>query len=162
MGGDWPFHHKAQSVLYTRCNNACRAGIEVFPALKTLSLSALLAAASLLSCAQPVLSGQTRLAPVEERRKALNALFHEYWDANLAHSPEFASTIGDNRFNDKISDFSVRAFNEWLATEQDYLLRLAAIDPAGFTDQEKTSRDLLLRDLAQDQEAAQFKEWEMP
>ena len=41
-------------------------------------------------------------------------------------------------------------------------MRLAAIDPTGLTDQEKTSRDLLLRDLAEDQEAAEFKEWEMP
>ncbi len=105
---------------------------------------------------------QSTLAPLESRRKALNELFHEHWDANLANSPEFASTIGDKRFNDKISDSSVRAINAWLATEQDFLLRLAAIDPTGFSDQEKISRDLLLRDLAQDEEAAEFKEWEMP
>jgi uncharacterized protein (DUF885 family) len=42
------------------------------------------------------------------------------------------------------------------------MLRLAAIDPTGFTDQEKISRDLLLRDMTQDEEAAEFKEWEMP
>ena len=41
-------------------------------------------------------------------------------------------------------------------------MRLAAIDPAGFTDQEKISRDLLLRQFADDEEAAEFKEWEMP
>jgi len=42
--------------------------------------------------------------------------------------------------------------------ELNYLLRLAAIDPAGLTDQEKISRDLLLRQLAKTQEAAHFKE----
>ena len=41
-------------------------------------------------------------------------------------------------------------------------MRLAAIDPAGLTDAERISRDLLLRQLAEDQEAADFKEWEMP
>ena len=41
-------------------------------------------------------------------------------------------------------------------------MRLAAIDPTGFTDQEKISRDLLMRHFADDQEAAEFKEWEMP
>jgi uncharacterized protein (DUF885 family) len=41
-------------------------------------------------------------------------------------------------------------------------MRLAAIDPSGFTDQEKISRDLLLRRFAMDEEAAGFKEWEMP
>jgi len=127
----------------------------LFPALAALGL--------LLPAGQHALWSQTTpIAPVEDRRKALNVLFHDYWDANLENSPEFASTIGDNRFNDKISDLSVKAFNNWLATEQAFLLRLAAIDPTGLTDQEKTSRDILLRDLAQDQEAAEFKEWEMP
>jgi uncharacterized protein (DUF885 family) len=42
------------------------------------------------------------------------------------------------------------------------MMRLAAVDPAGFTDQEKISRDLLLRSITQDEESAEFKEWEMP
>ena len=80
----------------------------------------------------------------------------------MLHDPEFASEIGDKRYNDKISDYSVKAINEELERGQNYLLQLAAIDPAGFNDQEKTSRDLLLGKLTEDQEAADFKEWEMP
>jgi uncharacterized protein (DUF885 family) len=121
-----------------------------FP-LKKLLFPALAALGLFLSTGQLALWSQTSIAPMEDRRKALNELFHEYWDANLENSPEFASMIGDSRFNDKISDVSVKAFNNWLATEQTFLMRLAAIDPTGLTDQEKTSRDLLLRDLAQDQ-----------
>lgn len=101
-------------------------------------------------------------ASLEDRRKALNDLFKQYWEANLETSPEFASSIGDKRFNDKISDDSVKAFNDWLAREQDFLMKLAAIDPTGFTDQEKISRDLLLRQFTEDQEASEYKEWEMP
>ncbi|HLY43788.1 MAG TPA: DUF885 domain-containing protein [Terracidiphilus sp.] len=101
-------------------------------------------------------------ASVESRRASLNDLFKQYWDAYLAHSPEFASTIGDRRFNDKITDYSVKAENEWLEQEQKYMMRLAAIDPAGFTDQEKISRDMLIRQFADDAEADEFKEWEMP
>jgi uncharacterized protein (DUF885 family) len=41
-------------------------------------------------------------------------------------------------------------------------MRLAAIDTTGFTAQEIVSRDLLLRQFAEDEEAAEFKEWEMP
>jgi uncharacterized protein (DUF885 family) len=99
---------------------------------------------------------------VAANRKALNALFEDYWEDNLKHSPEFASAIGDKRYNDKISDYSVKAFNEGLAREQSFLLRLATIDPTGLTDQEKISRELLLRGFAEDEEAAEFKEWEMP
>ncbi len=96
------------------------------------------------------------------RRSALNELFHNYWEDVLERNPEFASTIGDKRFNDKITDYSVSAINNWLAREREYLLHLAEIDPTGFTAQEKISQELLLRDLEQDQDAAEFKEWEMP
>ena len=126
--------------------------------------SAFVAALAFLFLFLPAASTATPapLQPVEARRAALNRLFKEYWDADLAHSPEFASTIGDKRFNDKISDYSVKAVNDWLEQEQNYMMRLAAIDPTGFTDQEKTSRDLLLRQFADDEEGAEFKEWEMP
>jgi uncharacterized protein (DUF885 family) len=99
---------------------------------------------------------------VEANRKALNSVFNDYWEDRLKHDPEFASSIGDKRYNDKIDDQSIKAVNDTLEREQNFLLRLAAIDDAGLTDQEKISRDLLLRQFTEDQEAAAFKEWEMP
>ena len=99
---------------------------------------------------------------LEDRRKAQNRLFDDYWQDNLRHSPEFASAIGDKRYNDQISDYSVKAYNEGLEREQGFLMRLAAIDATGFTPQEVISRDLLLRQFTEDQEAAEYKEWEMP
>jgi uncharacterized protein (DUF885 family) len=101
-------------------------------------------------------------ASMDANRKALNQIFTDYWEDNLSHSPEFASTLGDKRFNDQISDYSVKAFNDSLEREEKFLMRLAAIDTAGLSDQEKISRDLLLRQFTDDQEAAEFKEWEMP
>lgn len=116
-----------------------------------------------LSAQIPKLSVATDASvPVADREAALQSFFKDYWDAYLERSPEFASEIGDMRFNDQISDYSVKAENEWLAVEQNDLLRLAAIDPTGFTDQEKISRDLLLRRFLDDEEGAQFKGWEMP
>jgi uncharacterized protein (DUF885 family) len=125
---------------------------------------AVLAALLLISAihAQAPASKLSSVGSVEDRRKALNSAFRDFWEESLKRSPEFASTIGDKRWNDQISDYSVKAINEWLASEQNYLLRLAAIDPTGLTDQEKTSRELLMRSVADDEEAAQFKEWEMP
>ena len=114
------------------------------------------------SRAQALSAAPASAASVEDRRKALNVLFQEYWEDVLKHAPEFASILGDKRYNDQISDYSVKAYNEGLAREQAFMLRLAAIDPAGFNDQEKISRELLLRHFAEDEEAAEFKEWEMP
>jgi uncharacterized protein (DUF885 family) len=135
--------------------------------LKRFSCSAIASAAFLLFALAPSIRAQKLTAvtaqatTLEDRRKALNAVFHDYWEDVLEHNPEFASSIGDKRYNDKISDYSVKAFNEDLEREQNFLLRLAAIDPAGLTGQEQTSRDLLLRKLAEDQEGADFKEWEL-
>jgi uncharacterized protein (DUF885 family) len=104
----------------------------------------------------------TSAVSVEQNRKALNTLFKDYWEDRLKHEPEFASTIGDNRYNDQISDYSVKAENDALEREQNFLTQLAAIDVVGLTVQEKISRDLLLRHFANDLEAADYKEWEMP
>ncbi len=127
----------------------------LFPALTALALALPLASASLHAQAAPVDS-------VADRHQALNALFHDYWEANLAHDPEFASTLGDKRYNDKLDDYSVKALNAWLAQEQNFLLQIAAVDPTGLSEQDNISRELLLRQLADDEEGAEFKEWEMP
>jgi uncharacterized protein (DUF885 family) len=136
--------------------------------LRVFARQAVAATAFLLLAFVPAARAQTLHAAsapgasVEDRRKALNGVFHDYWEDVLQHEPEFASAIGDKRYNDKIADYSVKAVNDKLEREQNFLLRLAAIDPAGFTAQEEASRELLLRKLADDQEAAEFKEWEMP
>ena len=102
------------------------------------------------------------LTSVDSNRAALNALFDEYWQAYLEREPEFASSIGDARYNDRVRDYSVKAANQWEAREESFMMRLAMIDPKGFTDQEKLSRELLLRQFTDDAEAVNFKEWEMP
>ncbi len=142
--------------------------IVAVPAFLLLSIAPTLRAQSLAPAA--ALRAQLTASPaagqpaasLADRRKALNDLFHDYWEDLLKHDPEFASTIGDLRYNDQISDYSVQAINDGLAREQRFELRLAAIDPTGFTDQEKISQELLLRQFDEDQQAAEFKEWEMP
>ena len=134
--------------------------------MKKPTILALAASAALLA---PIPALRAQLTPgpgapasLADRRQALNALFHDYWEDRLKHDPEFASEIGDLRYNDQVSDYSVAAYNDEIAREQRFELRVAAIDPTGFTDQEKISQDLLLRQFDLDQEAAEFKEWEMP
>src|SRR6185503_12624887 len=130
------------------------------------SKSAVLLAAALLSfpgnLAGQLLGASAAPSSPEDRATALHAIFHDYWEQTLKRQPEFASSLGDKRYNDKISDCSVKAVNDWLAEEQDMLLKLAALDATGLSDQDQVSRELLLHDLTEDQESAEFKEWEMP
>jgi uncharacterized protein (DUF885 family) len=124
-----------------------------------LLAAALLAFTQHLS-AQPAASSAASSS--EDRAKALHSIFHDYWEQTLKRQPEFASTLGDKRYNDQISDYSVKAINDWLAVEQEMLLKLAGIDPAGLPEQDQVSRELLIHDLTEDQEGAEFKSWEMP
>jgi len=142
---------------------------------KILSLGAL-AIASLPICAQTFPKSVTQSAgtqklpasstpipaTLEERRAALKGLLAEIWEDSLRHAPEFASTIGDKRYNDQLSDYSVAAYNEQVAHGRDYIFRLGAIDPAGLPEQEILSRDLMVRRLVDQQEEAVYKPWEMP
>ena len=129
-------------------------------------LALLLAASALLALpaqlpAQLTASSAATASP-DDRTKALHAIFHDYWEQTLKRQPEFASSLGDKRYNDQVSDYSVKAINDWLAVEQDMLLKIAAIDPAGLSDQDQVSRELLIRDLTENQDGAEFKSWEMP
>jgi uncharacterized protein (DUF885 family) len=101
-------------------------------------------------------------ASLEDRRKALNGLFSEIWEDHLRRDPEFASTIGDKRYDDRLTDYSVDAYNEELGRGRDWIVRLGTIDATGMDDQEVLSRDLELRQLIEQQAAAEFKPWEMP
>ena len=102
--------------------------------IRRVFLAAMPLAASLaapFTIASPAAHAQAaQPASLEDRRKALNDLFAQYWDATMKQSPEFASGLGDKRFNDKISDYSPRAFNAWIAREQEFLTHLAEIGRA--------------------------------
>ena len=116
-------------------------------------------------CAEPVrLQAQAAAVPasVEARSQALSSLLHEIWEDNLKHSPEFATSIGDKRYDDQLTDYSVKEVNASLQRGLGYIERLGAIDTSGLTAQEQLSAELMLRSLIDDQQSAKFKQWEMP
>jgi uncharacterized protein (DUF885 family) len=97
-----------------------------------------------------------------ERSRELSKLFADIWEDNLKHSPEYASVLGDKRYNDQLTDYSAAAVNASLERSRGYITRLSMIDTAGLSDQEQLSAELMLRSLTEAEEAARFKEWEMP
>ncbi|MGB9418389.1 MAG: DUF885 domain-containing protein [Acidobacteriaceae bacterium] len=129
-----------------------------------LLISCLLAAAvavpQTLPSQQPPPSASS--STVSQREKALNAVFSDYWEQQLKNSPEFASTLGDKRYDDQLSDYSVAGYNAQLQHDRVFLDRLGAIDTDGLPAQEQLSKDVLVRNLVDEQEEARFKPWEMP
>ncbi len=99
---------------------------------------------------------------VEARRAQLNAVLEDEWQYWLRTNPELATRTGDNRYNDKVSDFSPEFFAADLEHNQKTLARIDAIDTTGFPQQEKLNKSLMLRTLRDQIESARFKKWEMP
>lgn len=106
-------------------------------------------------------AGQT-MSSLADREKSLQSIFSDYWQAYLKHNPELATSIGDQRYNDQWSDYSVQAYNDWLEQGRNFLMQLGGVDTSGMPDQERLSKELLVRQLVENQEEAQFKPWEMP
>ncbi|HWC65384.1 MAG TPA: DUF885 family protein, partial [Thermoanaerobaculia bacterium] len=118
------------------------------------ALCALLAGSALAADAPP--------SSLEARRKALNDLLAEQWEYTLSTNPEFASIIGDKRWNDKSSDNSLAAIEKDLEKTAEFLKRFEAVDTAGFPEQEQLNKTLMVRELKEGLEGAKFKGWEMP
>jgi uncharacterized protein (DUF885 family) len=115
-----------------------------------------------LICPSFVVAGPQAPSGIESRRKALNDLLAEQWEYTLRTNPVYASTLGDKRWNDKVDDFSQAFIDRDLEETQKFLVRFAAIDTAGFPEQEALNKTLMVRDLQMTVERARFKTWEMP
>jgi uncharacterized protein (DUF885 family) len=101
-------------------------------------------------------------ASLEQRRKQLNDLLAENWDYTMRTNPEWASMLGDKRFNDKLSDASEKAVYADLEEQKKFLQRFEAIDTAGFPEQETLNKTLMVRNIELQLEDVPFKDWEMP
>ena len=107
----------------------------------------LLAVCSLLLLSSFAATRTSSANDVDARRKQLDALLKDQWEYVLRTSPEFASILGDKRYNDQLSDFSQAAIERDQKVTRDYLKKFEAIDTTGFPEQEKLNKDLMVRNL---------------
>ena len=99
---------------------------------------------------------------LQERRERLKTAIAEEWEYELRESPEFATMIGDRRYNDRWSDLSLAHVDEHRRDLAAWLTRFEAIDPSGFTEQEGLNHRLMVRDLRESLQDLDFKGYEMP
>ncbi|HET8774032.1 MAG TPA: DUF885 domain-containing protein, partial [Thermoanaerobaculia bacterium] len=86
-------------------------------------------------------------ADLDRRRVALRDLLDEQWEYTLRTSPEFASILGDRRYNDELSDVSETAVKADLEMARRFLRRFEAVSRVAFSGQEKLNRDLMIKNL---------------
>jgi len=92
----------------------------------------------------------------------LHALFDQEWQWMLREYPEFATGVGDNRYNDKLADLSAPAMDRRKAHEREYLRRLREIDRGRLAGQDVVSYDLSLAGALQDVALERFPAGKIP
>jgi uncharacterized protein (DUF885 family) len=122
--------------------------------IRTASLFVLLAFAAGAFSQQP--------ASLEARRKQLSDLLAEHWEYTMRTNPEYASILGDKRYNDKLSDVSEKAIYADLEAQKQFLARFKAVDTTGFPEQEALNKALMVRQLEVNLDGSRFKDWEEP
>lgn len=94
--------------------------------------------------------------------KKLHTLFDEDWQWGLQQYPETATLLGDNRYNNRLTDLSPEAIERAKAHERQMLDRIQKIDRSGLTGQDAISYDLFLRDKKLNVEGQRFPTEYMP
>ena len=122
----------------------------------------LLALLALALWAPGLVAQELSAADLDRRRKALRDLLHEHWEYVLRTSPEFASILGDRRYNAEVSDYSEAAVRADVAASRRFLRRFEAIGTRAFSEQERLDRDLMIRDLRIALERSKFNMWQTP
>jgi uncharacterized protein (DUF885 family) len=99
---------------------------------------------------------------VESRLAAQNALFEEFWQTSLKLNPTQATAVGDYRYNDKLGDASLAAVVRRNEINAAFLSKIKGISTEGFSEEDRTSHDLFLRNMQENVDDFDLKNYEMP
>ena len=99
---------------------------------------------------------------LDARRAQLRDAIQAEWEYTLRTQPEFATYVGDTRYNDQLGDYSPEAVAKDVEHAKEQLKLFGAIDTTGFPDDEALNQKLMVRALREDIEGAQFNDWQMP
>jgi uncharacterized protein (DUF885 family) len=89
-------------------------------------------------------------------------LLDEHWEWQMANSPVMASRLGDRRYNDQWPDDSLVAIEERHVATREFLKRVYAIDRNNLSAEGQLNYELFRRQLQNDVDEYQFKEYLMP
>jgi uncharacterized protein (DUF885 family) len=114
------------------------------------------------ACFVSLTSGFALPQPTQTPAEQLRKFFAAEWDYQLREHPEYATYVGDPRYNDRLSDQSPAAYARDAARMRLQLRRLQAIPETGLTEQDRVSRQMMLQQMQSSLESFTLKEWEMP
>jgi uncharacterized protein (DUF885 family) len=121
-----------------------------FPAIRGLVLACLVAL--------PLSAAQAAGDPAA----AFDALVAQRWEYQLKESPELATTIGDYRYNNRWTDYSLAHVADDQKATADFLKRFQAVDVSKLDEQRRLSQAMAVSELKDHLEAIRLKNYEMP
>jgi uncharacterized protein (DUF885 family) len=95
-------------------------------------------------------------------RAQFSQLLADEWEYEMRESPEYATQVGDNRYNNRWSDFSIEHQLQQRKDAEQWLARFQAVDTNGFSEQEKLSAQLMIRSQKDRIDGIDLKTFEMP
>ena len=99
---------------------------------------------------------------LDSRKAQFKQLLADEWEYEMRESPEFATQVGDYRYNDRWSDYSLAHVAQQKKDLQQWLTRFQGVDPSGFSEQEKLSEEIMVRNLKERIVGIDLKNYEMP
>lgn len=93
-------------------------------------------------------------SPTEQLRR----FFADEWEDQLREHPEYATYVGDARYNDRLSDQSPAGYAHDAVHTRSQLRRLQAIPETGLSEQDRVSRQMMLQQMQSSLESFRLKE----
>ena len=106
--------------------------------------------------------GNPAVAPTATAAAQLNTLLDDEWQRGLRESPEFASSLGDHRYDDRWSDLSLESFARSQEADMAALKRLAAIPRTQLSAADALNHELFRQQLQERVEGYRFRNFLMP
>jgi uncharacterized protein (DUF885 family) len=106
--------------------------------------------------------GETPRVPQNADARALHALFDAEWDYRMQESPEYASELGDRRWNDRWSDESIEAYARRHEHDKAVLAKLSNIHRARLSEADQLNYDLFQKSYQQAIEGYKFHQFLIP
>ena len=88
--------------------------------------------------------------------EALNGLIAEEWEWTMREFPTFATSLGDSRYDDRLTDMSPEAIERRKKHTRETLERLRQVDRERLSPTARINYDLLIRETEEDIEGQQF------
>ena len=103
---------------------------------------------------------------IETEKKSVTERFHELlaeqWEKRIVRSPEWASRLGDNRFNNKLNDVSYETILKRQGETKDLLETVKEIDRSKLSVDDQLNYDLYFHGIEKRIEGFQFLSYLMP